>query len=102
VRVPLERRLVHRHHHSRRRRRVRHCSARTPRSLARAAFLVKKRRSFGGSFEQMTKGRPAYFFLHIGKRNPLVLLSLRHQPSKAASSPRGRIFFRFFFFARAT
>jgi hypothetical protein len=51
----------------------------------------------------MTKGRPAYFFLHIGKRNPLVLLSLRwHQPSKAASSPRGRIFFRFFFFARAT
>ena len=90
VRVPLERRLVHRHHHSRRRRRVRHCSARTARSLARAAFLVKKRRCFGENFEQMTKGRPTYFFLHIGKRNPLILLSLRwHQPNKAASSPRG-------------
>ena len=87
VRVPLERRLVHRHHHSRRRRRVRHCSARTPRSLARAAFLVKKRRSFGGNFEQMTKGRPTYFFLHIGNviLNTPILLSLRwNQPSKAA------------------
>lgn len=101
VRVALERRLVHRHHHSRRRRRVRHCSARTPRSLARAAFLVKKRRSFGGNFEQMTEGsRPTYY--RQKRSNPLVLLGLRwHQPSKAASSPRGPNLLPFIFsFAR--
>ena len=83
VRVPLERRLVHRHHHSRRRRRVRHCSA-----LARAAFL--KRRSFGGNFEQRAEGRVTEGSRPIiGKTcNPLVLLGLRwHQPRKPPRAP---------------
>lgn len=49
VRVPLERRLVHRHHHSRRRRRVRHCTGAPP-SLARSGCLPRQEEKFWGKF----------------------------------------------------
>jgi hypothetical protein len=64
VRVALERRFVHRHHHPRRRRRIRHCNALTHASLARAAFLGKKKRSFGGNLSRGQKAAGlCYFFL---------------------------------------
>lgn len=58
MRVPLERRLVHRHHHPRRRRRVRHCSARTPQSLGLPSS-ARRREVLG---EILSRGQAALNF----------------------------------------
>jgi hypothetical protein len=63
VRVPLERRLVHRHHHPRRRRRIRH--SRTPSALL-VCFLGKKKRSFGEIFVGRTKSKLRLSIIYTG------------------------------------
>jgi hypothetical protein len=65
VRVPPQRRLVHRHHHPRRRRRIRH--SRTPSLCAFASSARRRRRVWGKILwraEMRTKGR-LRLFLHL-------------------------------------
>ena len=75
VRVPLERRLVHRHHHPRRRRRIRHL--RTP-WLCSLASSARRKTSFGEILRRGQKVSYAFLPSFILGRNHFRLFCYGH------------------------